>query len=173
MDDGPTTKQKILIVAIWIAAAIFGFLTCFPEKMIGTPITTTTEVPTIPSILTTDYNYQWKLIKSTTTTTTSRPLLRSDKIQPHNCSVRSGVNDMLDYLALVVALVAPFLIGPCIVGIFQVNNYNMVVQAQGKKPENEKEGKNTIILVLHTLFGTYSDPNLYSTSHKQQFGVAK
>ena len=123
MDDGPTTKQKILIVAIWIAAAIFGFLTCFPEKMIGTPVTTTTEVPTIPSILTTDYNYQWKLIKSTTTTTTSRPLLRSDKIQPHNCSVRSGVNDMLDYLALVVALVAPFLIGPCIVGIFQVNNF--------------------------------------------------
>ena len=123
MDDGPTTKQKILIVAIWIAAAIFGFLTCFPEKMIGKPVLTTTEVPTIPSILTTDYNYQWKLIKSTTTTTTSRPLLRSDKIQPHNCSVRSGVNDMLDYLALVVALVAPFLIGPCIVGIFQVNNF--------------------------------------------------
>ena len=36
------------------------------------------------------------------------------------CSVKNGVNDMLDYIALVVALVAPFIIGPCIVGVFQV-----------------------------------------------------
>ena len=36
------------------------------------------------------------------------------------CSVKNGVNDMLDYIALVVALVAPLIIGPCIVGVFQV-----------------------------------------------------
>ena len=41
--------------------------------------------------------------------------------KPHSyCSVKNGVNDMLDYIALLVALVAPFIIGPCIVGVFQV-----------------------------------------------------
>ena len=41
-------------------------------------------------------------------------------VEQNYCSVKNGVNDMLDYIALVVALVAPFIIGPCIVGVFQV-----------------------------------------------------
>ena len=72
----------------------------------------------------TDLCYQWKLIKSTTSASTSGPDIASNQhpasVELHHCSVKNGVNDMLDYIALVVALVAPFIIGPCIVGIFQV-----------------------------------------------------
>ena len=32
LSDGPTTRQKILVLSIWIFSAIFGFITCFPDK---------------------------------------------------------------------------------------------------------------------------------------------
>ena len=37
------------------------------------------------------------------------------------CSVKTGVNDLLDYMAISVSLIIPFVIGPLIVGVFQVN----------------------------------------------------
>ena len=46
--------------------------------------------------------------------------VESQPVELSYCSVKNGVNDMLDYIALVVALVAPLIIGPCIVGVFQV-----------------------------------------------------
>ena len=37
------------------------------------------------------------------------------------CSVKTGVNDLLDYMAISVSLIIPFVIGPLIVGVFQVS----------------------------------------------------
>ena len=36
------------------------------------------------------------------------------------CSVKTGVNDLLDYMAISVSLIIPFVIGPLVVGVFQV-----------------------------------------------------
>ena len=134
LDDGPTTKQQILIASIWIVASIFGFLTCFPDKMIGEQFITTTELPSSdpPSNdVTEDNNFQWKLIKSTTTTTTTLSPIDEppDSLKIGHCTIKNGVNDMLDYIALVVALVAPFIIGPCIVGVFQVRLFKAPISS--------------------------------------------
>ena len=37
------------------------------------------------------------------------------------CSVKSGVNDLLDYMAISVSLIIPFVMGPLVVGVFQVS----------------------------------------------------
>ena len=37
------------------------------------------------------------------------------------CSVKTGVNDLLDYMAITVSLIIPFVIGPLVVGVFQVS----------------------------------------------------
>ena len=37
------------------------------------------------------------------------------------CSVKTGVNDLLDYMALAVSLIIPLVIGPLVVGVFQVS----------------------------------------------------
>lgn len=36
------------------------------------------------------------------------------------CTVKTGLNDLLDYIALMVALIIPLIMGPCLVGLFQV-----------------------------------------------------
>ena len=36
------------------------------------------------------------------------------------CSVKTGVNDLLDYISLAVALIIPLVLGPCVVGVLQV-----------------------------------------------------
>ena len=38
LSDGPTTRQKILVVSIWLFSCLFGVLTCMPEKFAATPI---------------------------------------------------------------------------------------------------------------------------------------
>lgn len=96
--DGPTTRQKILVVSIWLFSAIFGFLTCVPEKFVHDQ-----EPDRLQS-------YRKDPVKEA----------EKDSLELSYCSVKNGVNDMLDYIALVVALVAPLIIGPCIVGVFQV-----------------------------------------------------
>ena len=35
MEDGPTTKQKVMVSFIWIGSAFFGIATCFPDKVFG------------------------------------------------------------------------------------------------------------------------------------------
>ena len=40
------------------------------------------------------------------------------------CSVKTGVNDLLDYMAISVSLIIPFVIGPLIVGVFQVIHFH-------------------------------------------------
>ena len=32
LEDGPTSRQKALVISIWIVSALFGASTCFPEK---------------------------------------------------------------------------------------------------------------------------------------------
>ena len=34
LSDGPTARQKILVVSIWIFSSLFGILTCFPGKFV-------------------------------------------------------------------------------------------------------------------------------------------
>ena len=38
------------------------------------------------------------------------------------CTVKTGLNDLLDYIAIAVALILPMIIGPFLVAIFQVSN---------------------------------------------------
>ena len=42
------------------------------------------------------------------------------------CSVKTGVNDLLDYMALAVSLIIPLVIGPLVVGVFQVSMLHKV-----------------------------------------------
>jgi len=35
------------------------------------------------------------------------------------CTVKTGVNDLLDYISIAVALVIPLVLGPCVVGVLQ------------------------------------------------------
>lgn len=39
------------------------------------------------------------------------------------CSVKTGVNDLLDYMAISVSLIIPFVIGPLVVGVLQVSTH--------------------------------------------------
>ena len=32
LEDGPTSRQKLLVISIWIFSALFGASTCFPDK---------------------------------------------------------------------------------------------------------------------------------------------
>ena len=38
LSDGPTTRQKILVVSIWLFSAVFGILTCFPDRFVSDDI---------------------------------------------------------------------------------------------------------------------------------------
>jgi hypothetical protein len=106
LSDGPTARQKLLVVSIWLLAAIFGFLTCFPEKMMA---------------MSGGGGPDKSLQVSTSDPPDDEELnVVASNIELSHCSVKNGVNVMLDYIALVVALVAPLIIGPCIVGVFQV-----------------------------------------------------
>ena len=32
LEDGPTPRQKALVISIWIISSLFGASTCFPDK---------------------------------------------------------------------------------------------------------------------------------------------
>ena len=120
LEDGPTTRQKILVVSIWIFASIFGFLTCFPDKLSGgLEVESDSDLPVLtlaPSELESTAPSSGEIL----TEASAESPVESQPVELSYCSVKNGVNDMLDYIALVVALVAPLIIGPCIVGVFQV-----------------------------------------------------
>ena len=132
LEDGPTTRQKILVVSIWIFASIFGFLTCFPDKLVGAGNSTSSsaDLPVrLKSTLAPEASGVLGSTQSALAALTSEEAeseasgespVESQPVELSYCSVKNGVNDMLDYIALVVALVAPLIIGPCIVGVFQV-----------------------------------------------------
>ena len=74
--------------------------TCFPDKVFGVEISERIlqeQLSSIPPSLGTPRNLDLTY-----------------------CTVKTGVNDLLDYIALVVALLLPLALGPCIVGVFQV-----------------------------------------------------
>ena len=137
LEDGPTARQKVLVLAIWILAAIFGFMTCFPEKLLGvgvtpieggilpSPISSATPTSASVSVLLSADENGGKIqttYDAIVSNTSAQNTIKSKKeLELTFCSMKNGVNDMLDYIALMVALVAPLIIGPCIVGVFQVS----------------------------------------------------
>ena len=46
------------------------------------------------------------------------------------CTVKTGVNDFLDYIALVVSLVIPLILGPGLAGVGQVSPRGVLVCAE-------------------------------------------
>ena len=46
------------------------------------------------------------------------------------CTVKTGVNDFLDYIALVVSLVIPLILGPGLAGVGQVSPRGVFVCAE-------------------------------------------
>ena len=44
------------------------------------------------------------------------------------CTVKTGVNDLLDYISLAVALIIPLVLGPLVVGVLQVRTNKNVTQ---------------------------------------------
>ncbi|TRY61503.1 hypothetical protein TCAL_05713 [Tigriopus californicus] len=100
MEEGPTARQKVLVAFIWLGSAFFGVTTCFPDKVFGVEIS--------QQIL----QDQLRTIAPSLGTPRGMDLTY--------CTVKTGVNDILDYIALVVALILPLIIGPGLVGVFQL-----------------------------------------------------
>ena len=50
------------------------------------------------------------------------------------CTVKTGVNDFLDYIALVVSLVIPLILGPGLAGVGQVSPRGVFVCADSRNP---------------------------------------
>lgn len=102
IEDGPTARQKGLVALIWIGSAFFGVTTCFPDKVFGIEMS--------------------QKILEDQLRTIAPSLGTPRNLDLTYCTVKTGVNDILDYIALVVALILPFIVGPCLVGFFQVSN---------------------------------------------------
>ncbi len=100
IEDGPTARQKVLVAFIWLGSAFFGVTTCFPDKVFGLEMS--------QKIL----EDQLRTIAPSAGTPRDMDLTY--------CTVKTGVNDLLDYIALMVAFVLPLVIGPCAVAVFQV-----------------------------------------------------
>ena len=100
IEDGPTARQKFLVCFIWVMSALFGAATCFPDKVFGVGLS--------------------EQIKNTQEASMAPPTNEPSKQDISYCTVKTGVNDLLDYISLAVALVIPLIVGPCVVGIFQV-----------------------------------------------------
>ena len=121
IEDGPTARQKVLVVFIWLTSAFFGITTCFPDKVFGVEMSQKIledQLRTIPPSLGTPRDMDLTY-----------------------CTVRTGVNDLLDYIAIMVSFVLPLIIGPCIVGVLQVR-------------ETMLENKNNIVIIYLYLLAT-------------------
>lgn len=186
LSDGPTARQKILVVSIWIFSSLFGILTCFPGKFVtetADPIAEqlqSTIKPFINPFQDKDYAKDYPLEEESSDQVFLTNNLDSNSepnpkmaatdhtaVELSYCSVKNGVNDMLDYIALVVALVAPFIIGPCIVGVFQgifaifgrfVCSRGATDRSDGSRLiEKEETGPGWLIIISFTVvfLGTY------------------
>ena len=49
------------------------------------------------------------------------------------CTVKTGVNDLLDYISLAVALIIPLVLGPLVVGVLQVRTKNVTQHLKIKR----------------------------------------
>ena len=100
IEDGPTARQKVLVSFIWLFSAFFGVATCFPDKIFGVEMSQKIleeQLRTIPPSLGTPRNMDLTY-----------------------CAVKTGLNDLLDYLSFSATLVIPLVIGPCFTGLLQV-----------------------------------------------------
>jgi hypothetical protein len=107
LGDGPTTRQKILVISIWIFSAIFALATCFPDKIFGVSIQEITAPP--PRFFLATNSQQIAAAHN------------SKELDLSYCYVKNNVN-MMDYVALAVSFFLPLLLGPCIVAVFQVKH---------------------------------------------------
>ncbi|XP_023347187.1 uncharacterized protein LOC111715979 [Eurytemora carolleeae] len=86
LSDDLTLKQKLCILGIWIFSAFYGIATCFPEKIFGVELLRDTQI---------------------------EEEVGSAKAEEMTvCNIKSGLNDFLDYISLVVCLVLPTILGP-------------------------------------------------------------
>ena len=135
MEDGPTARQKFLVTSIWGLSALFGAATCFPDKVFGIGLssqmmsTTTTSGggggdPWTSSSMTatTTAAASSSTVMTLTEAAAAAVTAENDKDLSY-CTVKTGVNDLLDYISLAVALVIPLVLGPCVVGVLQVRQY--------------------------------------------------
>lgn len=102
IEDGPNARQKVLVAFIWLGSAFFGVTTCFPDKVFGVAMS------------------QKILEEQLRTMVPPSAGTPRGNLDLTYCSVKTGVNDLLDYIALMVALVLPLIIGPGAVAVFQV-----------------------------------------------------
>ena len=102
IEDGPNARQKLIVAFIWLFSAFFGVTTCFPDKVFGVEMS------------------QKILEEQLRTMVPPSAGTPRGNLDLTYCSVKTGVNDLLDYIALFVALVLPLLVGPGAVAVFQV-----------------------------------------------------
>ncbi len=113
IEDGPTTRQKVLVSFIWIGSAFFGITTCFPDKIFGVELS------------------QKILEDQLKTIAPNLDSPRNIDLDLTYCTVKTGINDLLDYIALVVALLIPLVMGPCVVAVGQVVGYRGICTSMG------------------------------------------
>ncbi len=102
IEDGPTARQKVLISSIWLLSAFFGVTTCFPDKVFGVAMSQ-------------------KILEDQLRTIPPSPSANTRRdVDLTYCTVKTGVNDLLDYLSIVVSLALPLLLGPGLLLVFQV-----------------------------------------------------
>jgi hypothetical protein len=107
MEDGPSARQKLLVCTIWLSSAFFGVTTCFPDKVFGADLSAKIREEQLRTMLPPG-------------TPTELLATEAAVAELTYCTVRTGVDDMLDYLAIVVALILPLALGPGFVAVFQV-----------------------------------------------------
>ncbi len=106
MDQGPTVRQKLLLVAIWLLSGFFGVTTCFPDKVFGRAMS------------------QKMVEEQSHDSLMSPPSVGTPReVDLTYCSVKTGFNDLIDYLTLTVTFVVPLVLGPCAAIIFQVRGH--------------------------------------------------
>lgn len=114
IEDGPTTRQKMIIAIIWLTSAFFGVMTCFPDKVFGVEISRKIIEEQLKEV------QGGFPLSEESEPFTDGSTLTARGMDLTYCTVKTGLNDLLDYIALIVALVLPLILGPCLVGLCQV-----------------------------------------------------
>ena len=86
--------QKISLGLMWLIAAFFGVTACFPEKIFGNEMITDIERE-VEEDLVTLASMEQRMVGEEVTV----------------CSIKTGVDDFLDFLAVTVTLLIPTLTG--------------------------------------------------------------
>ncbi len=105
VEDGPTARQQLMICLIWLLAAFFGVTTCFPDKVFGVAMSR-------------------QILEDQLRTIPPSPSVGTPRdVDLTYCTVRTGMNDLLDYLSVAVSLVLPLILGPVAAIVLQVTTH--------------------------------------------------